>query len=80
MYPSTGVYVGDQLNLSCMLIYNAPPRDINSAFPLSDNQDPDLKMFIGENEITSALLGDLVIGTDTLPDSKSIVSNDLSGD
>jgi len=78
VYPSTGVNVGSGINLTCTLNYNAPSRDVNSAFPLSDNQDPRLQLYIGQNEIMSAL-GNLVIGTDTLPDLKSLVSNDLPG-
>src|SRR6218665_1084671 len=78
VYPSTGVYVGDSINLTCTLNYNAPPINVTSPFPLSDNQDPGLKLFIGQTDMATDLLGDLVIGTDTLPESKSIVSNNIS--
>ena len=72
--PSTGVNVGDNINLTCTLIYNAPPSGAGAPFPLADNQDPELTMYIGHNAITTA---ELLVNTDTEPHSKSIVSNDL---
>ena len=72
--PSNVVHVGDGINLTCTLIYNAPPSDAGAPFPLADNQDPELTMYIGQNAITT---GELLVNTDTEPRSKSIVSNDL---
>lgn len=70
--PSNGVHVGDSVNLTCTLIYNVPPSDAGAPFPLADNQDPELTMYVGQNAITT---GELLVNTDT--HSKSIVSNDL---
>lgn len=78
MNPSTDVDVGEQVNLTCTLTYNAPSMDAIAPFPLSVDQDPELSMFIGQTKVDKEMAGEKVVDGDTVPHSKSLVSNNLS--